>query len=162
MATHYSSLAWENPWTEEPSRLQSPGSPRVRHDLVMKQQWLHLVQYSTCGIHDDDVFVTQSCPTLRTPWTVACQAPLSVEFSRPEYWSGWPFLSPGDCPNPGIEARPPALKAGSLLSETPGKSQNSYQSSTAYCLGKNIYNFYFISSKQELILPFCLYSFCFI
>ena len=37
------------------------------------------------------------------PWTVACQAPLSVEFSRQEYWSGLPFPSPGNLPNPGIE-----------------------------------------------------------
>ena len=38
-----------------------------------------------------------------TPWTVACQAPLSMEFSRPEYWSGWPCPPPGDLPNPGIK-----------------------------------------------------------
>ena len=38
-----------------------------------------------------------------TPWTVACQAPLSMEFSRQEYWSGWPFPSPGNLPNPGIK-----------------------------------------------------------
>ena len=44
-----------------------------------------------------------------TPWTVACQAPLSVGFSRQEYWSGLPFPSPGDLPNPGIEPRSPAL-----------------------------------------------------
>ena len=56
-----------------------------------------------------------------TPWTVVCQAPLSMEFSRQEYWSGVPFLSPGDLSNPGIEPRPPALQADSLLSEPPGK-----------------------------------------
>ena len=39
-----------------------------------------------------------------TPWTVACQAPLFMEFSRQEYWSGEPFPSPGDLPNPGIES----------------------------------------------------------
>ena len=44
-----------------------------------------------------------------TPWTVAYQAPLSMEFSRQEYWSGLPFPSPGDCPNSGIEPRSPAL-----------------------------------------------------
>ena len=38
-----------------------------------------------------------------TPWTVPCQAPLSMGFSRQEYWSGWPFPPPGDLPNPGIE-----------------------------------------------------------
>ena len=50
-------------------------------------------------------------------WTVACQAPLSMEFSRQEYWSGLPFLSPGDLPDPGIKPVSPALKADSLLSE---------------------------------------------
>ena len=44
-----------------------------------------------------------------TPWTVAHQAPLSVGFSREEYWSGLPFPSPGDLPNPGIELGSPAL-----------------------------------------------------
>ena len=55
------------------------------------------------------------------PWTVTGQAPLSMEFSRQEYSSGQPFPFPGDLPNPGIEARSPALQADSLLSEPPGK-----------------------------------------
>ena len=45
-----------------------------------------------------------------TPWTAACQAPLSMGFSRQEYWSGWPFPSPGDLPDPGMEPRSPALQ----------------------------------------------------
>ena len=57
-----------------------------------------------------------------TPWTVAYQAPLSVEFSRQESWSGLPFPSPEDLPNPGIELESPALKAEALLSEAPEKS----------------------------------------
>ena len=57
-----------------------------------------------------------------TPWTVACQAPLSMGFSRQEYWSGLPFPSPGDLPNSGIEPRSPALQADALFSEPPGKS----------------------------------------
>ena len=44
-----------------------------------------------------------------TPWTVAYQAPLSMEFPRQEYWSGLPFLSPGDLPDPGIELATPEL-----------------------------------------------------
>ena len=52
-----------------------------------------------------------------TPWTVAYQAPQSMEFSRQEYWSGSPFPSPGDLPNPGIEPRSSALQADALLSE---------------------------------------------
>ena len=55
------------------------------------------------------------------PWTVACQAPPSMGFSRQEYWSGLPFPSPGDLPNPGIEPGSPTLQADSLLSQPPGK-----------------------------------------
>ena len=53
--------------------------------------------------------VAKSCLTLMTPWTVAYQAPLSMGFSRQEYWSGLPFPSPGDLPNPGLEPGSPAL-----------------------------------------------------
>ena len=49
---------------------------------------------------------------LVTPWTVACQAPLSMGFSRQEYWSGLPFPSPGDLPDPGMEPTAPALASG--------------------------------------------------
>ena len=55
------------------------------------------------------------------PWSVAHQAPLSTGFPRPEYWSGLPFPSPGDLPDPGIEPRSPALEADALTSEPPGK-----------------------------------------
>ena len=56
-----------------------------------------------------------------TPWTEARQAPLSMEFSRLEYWSGLPFPSAGDLPDPGIESQSPLLQADSLLSDPPGK-----------------------------------------
>ena len=56
-----------------------------------------------------------------TPWTVARQAPLSREFSRQEYWNGFPFPSPGDLPDPGIKPGSPALEADSFPSEPPGK-----------------------------------------
>ena len=56
-----------------------------------------------------------------TQWTVAYQAPLSIEFSRQEYWSELPFPSPGDLPNPGNKPRYPALQAEALPSEPPGK-----------------------------------------
>ena len=58
---------------------------------------------------------------LATPWTVAYQAPLSMRFSRQEYWSGLPFPSPGDLPDPGIEPGFPALESDTLTSEPPGK-----------------------------------------
>ena len=56
------------------------------------------------------------------PWTVAHQAPPSMGFSRQEYWSGLPFLSPGDLPDPGIEAGSPALQTDSLSYELQGSS----------------------------------------
>ena len=57
-----------------------------------------------------------------TSWRVAYQAPPSVGFSRQEYWSGLPFPSPGDLPNPGVEPRSPALEVDALTFEPPGKS----------------------------------------
>ena len=64
------------------------------------------------------VKVAQSC-LFATPWAIQ-----SMEFFRPEYWSGWPFPSPGDLPNPGIKPRSPALQADSLPAELPGKPKN--------------------------------------
>ena len=54
------------------------------------------------SIHGDGDVVAKSCPSLATPWTVAHQAPLSMGFSKQEYWSGLPFPSPGDLPDSGI------------------------------------------------------------
>ena len=54
-------------------------------------------------------------------WTVACQAPLSTEFSRLEYWNGFPFPSSGDHPDPGMKIGSPTLQSDSLLSEPPEK-----------------------------------------
>ena len=63
---------------------------------------------------------SQHCKSA-TPWNEAQQPLLSMGFSRQEYWSGLPFPSPGDLPDPGIEHGSPALQAGSLLSEPPRK-----------------------------------------
>ena len=60
---------------------------------------------------------TKSCPTLAISWTVTCQAPLCVGFSRQEYWSGLPFPSPRELPDPGIEQRSPSLQADYLPTE---------------------------------------------
>ena len=62
--------------------------------------------------------------SLQPPWTFDCQALLSMEFPRQEHWSGLPFPSPGDFPNPGIELGSPALQADSLPSELPRKPWN--------------------------------------
>ena len=58
---------------------------------------------------------------LAIPWSVACQAPLSMGFSRQEYWSGLPVSSPGDLPDPEIEPGSPELQANYLQSESPGE-----------------------------------------
>ena len=66
--------------------------------------------------------VAKSCLTLATPWTVACQVPLSMCFPMQEYWSGSSFPSLGDLPNPGIKPMSPELQADSLLLSHLGKS----------------------------------------
>ena len=68
---------------------------------------------SAFGVVGGGGLVAKSCPTLATPWTATCQAPLSMGFSEQEYWSGLPFPSPGDLPDPGIEPRSPVLQADS-------------------------------------------------
>ena len=65
------------------------------------------------------VKVAQWCRLFATPWTIQ-----SLGFSRPEYWSGQPFPSPGDLPNPGIQPRAPTLQVDSLPAEPPGKPYN--------------------------------------
>ena len=67
--------------------------------------------------------VAKSGLTLATPCTVACQAPLSMEFSRQEYWSGLPFPSPGDLPDPEIKPESPALPTDSLPTELQREAQ---------------------------------------
>ena len=59
-----------------------------------------------------------------TPWILARQIPLSMGFPRQEYWSGLPFPSPGDLPDPGIEPRSPVLAGGFFITEPPGKPLN--------------------------------------
>ena len=144
MALHSSILAWKIALTEGPGRLQSMGSQRVR------QAWAHTHPYSTvwivlCRIESWDVscnffflallfsiqkdwlvdtgrlLVVQCVWFFATPWTIAHQAALSMEFSRQEYWSGVPFPTPEELPNPGIKPRSPALQADSLPTEPPGQ-----------------------------------------
>ena len=78
-----------------------------------------------------------------TPWTVAYQAPPSMEFSRQEYWSGLPFPSPEDLPNSGTEPGFPALQTGALLSEPPGKPLCPAARLKKKKKGQSVYLFYF-------------------
>ena len=98
-----------------------------------------------------------SCVQLfATPWTVAHQAPPSVEFSRQEYWSGLSFPSPGDLPDLGIEPRSPTLKADALPSEPPGKSIYIHIHSFSLLSGIPVYDYFitylFISYLQTFRL----------
>ena len=72
-----------------------------------------------------------------TPWTVACQAPLSIGFPRREHWSGLPFPSPGDLSNPGIQPSSPALAGRFFTAEPPAKPVE-----------------YYTAMKKNEILPF--------
>ena len=97
MATHSSILAWRIPWTEKPGGLQSTGS---QSDMTER---LHFHFHFS--------------------WTVACQAPLSIEFFRQEYWSRLPLPTPGHLPNSGIEPaslESPALAGGFSTIAPPG------------------------------------------
>ena len=77
-----------------------------------------LVAIAMCGL----LLVSQSCRLLfATPWTAAQQAPVSMRFSREGYWSGLPFPSPEDLPDPGTQRRgSPTLQADSMLTELQG------------------------------------------
>ena len=93
MATHSSILAWE----------------------IHRQR--NLVGYSPVQFSH-----SVGSNSLQPHWIVAHQAPLSMGFSRQEYWSGLPFLSPGDLPDPRIEPESPALQVDYLSTEPPGKT----------------------------------------
>ena len=99
--------------TEESGLLQSTGSQRVRHDVVIEQQ-----QQRNGDYNSEYVCVSHSVMS-DISWLMDCQAPLSMEFSRKEYWNGLPCPSPGDLPDRGIEPGSPELQADSLPFELP-------------------------------------------
>ena len=120
MATHSSVLAWRIPGTREPGGLPSMGSHRVRHD------WSDLAA-ATAGAHKYSSHLRLHAQLLScvwffvTLWAVAHQVPLSMGFSRQEYWSGLSFPPPGDLPDPGIEPMSSALADMFFTPESPGK-----------------------------------------
>ena len=83
-----------------------------------RQEYLGLL-YTLCK--ETLLFSRSVVSDSATTWTVAHQAPLSLGFPRQEYWSGLPFPSLGDLPNPGIEPASPALTGGCFITEPPGK-----------------------------------------
>ena len=84
-----------------------------------------------------------------TSWTVACQALLSMGFSRQEYWSGLSYPPAGDLPNPAIEPRSPALQADSLPSQPPGEPKNTGVGSLSLLQGN------FLTQESNWGLPHC-------
>ena len=168
MAPHSSVLAWRIPGMGEPGGLPSMGSHRVGHD------WSDLAAVLVTHFNVNHVWL------FSTLWTVACQAPLFMGFSRPEYWNGLPFPSPGDLPNPGIEPRSPALQTDSLPTEL--KEAPCYQSSrgefattevdiTNVCILMSIWiwnsmNFFFpfllcFHHFSVDMKEFCVFKYCF-
>ena len=107
MATHSSILAWRIPGTGN----LVGHSPRGRKESDTTERLSLSLYIGLC--------VSRSV-TSDSLWTIAHQGPPSMGFSRQEYWSGLPFLSPGDLPNPGIEPRSPALQADSSPAEPQG------------------------------------------
>ena len=104
--TYMQSTLWEMlGWMKHKLESRLPGEISTTSDMQMKVKVKSLSRVW--------LFVT--------PWTLAHQAPQSMGFSRQEYWSGLPFPSPGDVPDPGIEPRSPTLQADALTSEPPGK-----------------------------------------
>ena len=99
---------------EKPSSIYK-AAPIPSHSLILLQK-LHSSHHSWCVCVSHSVMSNSA-----TPWTVAHQAPLSMGFSRQEYWNEVPFPSLEDLANLGIEPRSPALQAGSLPSVPPGK-----------------------------------------
>ena len=85
----------------------------VKQSLFADDIIIYMHCYAVLSFFSVQLFVT--------PWTVACQVPLSIEFFRQEYWSLFPFPSPGYLPYPGIKPKPPELQADSLPSEPPNR-----------------------------------------
>ena len=115
MATHSSVLAWRIPGTGEPGGLPSMGSHRVGHN------WSDLVAAAAAPYR---YVCARSCLLFAISWTVACQAPLSMGFSRQEYWSGLSFPPPSDLLYPGIKPASlvsPALAGRFFTTGLPGK-----------------------------------------
>jgi len=101
---------------------RSPGGGHGNpHIIYINIFYSYHIYYSYCIQHIVKVKSLSRVRLFATPWSVAYQAPLSMGFSRQEYWSGLPFPSPGDLTNPGIKPRSPALQADALPPEPSGK-----------------------------------------
>ena len=105
------------------------------------------VEYVTVYFFFHGGLVARLCLTLATPCTVACQAPLSMGFSRQEDWSGLPFPSPEDLPDPGIKPGSPALQANSELRSFIKLLNDIFATATICHLYPKFFSFSFISAQ---------------
>ena len=148
MTTHSSILAWSIPWT-----LKSMGSQRVGHNWVTSTFTFHFHSFNATSSSCISILlspfcltseviislayayyrwlyccsVSKLCPNLLQPCgLLACQMPLSMGFSRAKFWSGLPFPSPEDPPDPAIELVSPAMAGGFFTTEPPGKPRGDY------------------------------------
>ena len=137
MATHSSILTWKSLWTEEPDSLQFMGLQEVKHDLVTEYAVnTHvlitlILQLKFCYIFFSSIYLLIYLSKIHLTfcafqsklqiysvmsdfvslWTISRQSPLSMEFSRQEYWSEVPFPPPGGLLDPGIKPMSPAFLA---------------------------------------------------
>jgi len=127
-------LSWSEELADTPNRLCIPERPCTKGSIQQRNpSWKEKEAEGSCYCHKTSWW-WQECVCMlncfrpvclfATLWTGAHQAPLSIGFSRQEYWNGLPSPSLGDLPAPGIEPTSPALQADSLPSETPGKPKN--------------------------------------
>ena len=149
-------LAWRIPWTEEPCRLQPMGSQFYGQrsladcnpwglkelDTTKQVTFYCFLIFSILNICMCVYIVVIQSPSnvclFVTPWTVACQTPLSLGFSKQEYWSVLPFASSGDLPKPGIKPVSPALVCRFFIAELPERP-------VYICIYKILYICYFLT-----------------
>ena len=161
MAICSNGLAWRIPQTEELGGLILLRVTKSRTWLKHTQS-IHYTLYDS-GRKISEAFtwvvtnnayipggslVAKSCPTLSTPWIVACQAPLSMGFSRWDFWNGLPFPPPGGLTDPGIKPGSPALQAGSLLTKQFLDEETNENCSVSFSSGNVIIK---ISSQLECV-----------
>ena len=110
----------------EAERVQEQPALALKSKEGLREQWGYVKRTEEPGWRgshwsSEPVTLPSHVQFFATPWTIAYQAPPSMEFSRKQDWSGLPFPSPGDLTHPKIEPRSPTLQADALLSELPGK-----------------------------------------
>ena len=118
-------------WLTKPDLLNSTIFTKKQLSHILNNNgFIHLIVYYLLIsiIPISEVKSLSRVQLFATPWSVAHQAPPSMEFSRQEEWSGLSFPSPGDLPDPGIEPRSPALLADTLPSVPPGNRGNNTNS----------------------------------